>query len=67
MSHPYIQPNTNSANAATSRNRSTDELIATYPFQTPNDVESVPSALRIGLRPRGEFTNAQAVWAKDMD
>jgi len=41
MSHPNAQPNTNPATVATSRNPSTGELIATYAFQTPNDVERV--------------------------
>ncbi len=41
MSYLNTQPNTNPANVATSRDPSTGELIATYAFQTPNDVERV--------------------------
>lgn len=41
MSHPNTQLPASPANVATSRNPATGELIATYPFQTPVEVERV--------------------------
>jgi succinate-semialdehyde dehydrogenase len=39
MSNHNAQPNTNAVNVATSRNPATNELIATYTFQSANEVE----------------------------
>jgi len=44
MSNPINNPATIYATGAVSRNPATDELIATYPYQTPAEVEATLSA-----------------------
>jgi len=41
MSSQHVTQNTLSIDVATSRNPATDELIATYAFQTADEVEGV--------------------------
>ena len=44
MSNPTRDPAEIYATGAVSRNPATDELIATYPYQTPDEVEATLSA-----------------------
>jgi succinate-semialdehyde dehydrogenase len=49
MSNPIHNPATAYATGAVSRNPATDELIATYPYQTPDEVEATLSENKIAF------------------